>query len=377
MAATYDVIVAGLGAMGTAACWHLARRGLSVLGLEQFGIPHALGSSHGGSRLYRTCYYEHPDYVPLVQRAVVLWRELEARSGNALLTQTGGLYAGPPDNELVVGSLATARAHGLAHETLDRQALADRFPQFHVPDDSIAMFEADAGFVRPELAVATMAQLALQEGADLRAYEPVTRWDAAGGVFVRTPRGEYSAARLVICGGPWNSRLLRGLGVELVVSRQVTGWVWPGDPAPYTPERFPVWAIGGPDGGFHYGVPFLPGVPGLKIATHARGPAVDPDTVVRQPVPEDEETFLSALRSYLPGARGPVVSMTVCIYTSSPDSHFILDRHPEAPGVVLAAGFSGHGFKFAPVIGEALADLAQHGRSDLPIGFLGLGRFRS
>lgn len=376
MAERFDVIVVGVGAMGSSACYHLARRGARVLGLEQFDIPHARGSSHGFSRMIRTAYYEHPDYVPLLRRAYELWDELEGRSGQKLLHITGGLYLGPARGELISGSLAAAKAHGLEHETLDHAALARRFPQFNVPLEFDGFYEPRAGFLRPEAVVAAQAEVALRLGADLRGHEPVVDWSSNGaGVEVRTPRGAYAADQIIFCGGAWTDRLIHDLGVKLAVTRQVMGWVWPRSPDAFRFGRFPVWAIDNPDGSLHYGFPMLGHNPGLKIAHHAPGHAVDPDTVIRDPVEGDEQSFRPAVARFLPEADGPTLGLRVCLYTNSPDHHFIVDRHPADDRVTLACGFSGHGFKFASVIGEALADLATEGRTALPAQFLGLRRF--
>ena len=376
MTNSYDVLVVGVGAMGAAACGQLAKRGVRVLGLEQFGIPNALGSSHGSSRLFRMAYFEHPDYVPLLQRAYSLWRELEAESGQTLLSLTGGLYLGAPTSDLVSGSLAAARTHGLPHEALNRAQIAERFPQFDLPDDYTAIYESQAGFVRPELAVAVMAEQAMRAGATLHGHEPVVGWASdASGVTVETARDTYRAERLVFCGGAWSGHLAKEIGVELVVTRQVMGWVWPRRPELFAPELFPTWALGHDDGTLHYGVPMLPDVPGIKIGYHGRGAVTDPDSVERCPLPGDEDDFRPILQRFLTDADGPTLSLRVCLYTNSPDGHFLLDCHPRHPRVTFACGFSGHGFKFAPVIGEALADLAQSGNSALPIAFLGLNRF--
>lgn len=395
MANTYDVIVVGVGAMGASACWHLARRGARVLGLERFGIPHDRGSSHGHSRMIRLAYYEHPDYVPLLRRAYDLWHELQQSAGQQLINETGGLYLGTPDSDLISGSLASARQHGLAHEPLDRQALAQRFPQFDMPDDFVGVFEHRAGYLLPERCIAAMAEQALRQGARLHAHEPVRAWRAdAGEVVVCTDQAEYHAGQLVFCGGAWSTALLGDLfespaaapqvattpqsvpdaapGGRLRVTRQVMGWVWPIEPKPFELGRLPVWAIGHPDGLLHYGFPILPDGLGLKVALHAPGLETDPDQVQREPMPGDEETFRSVLRRSLPQADGPLLAMRVCLYTNSPDGHFLLDRHPRHPRVTLACGFSGHGFKFASVIGEVLADLALGGSTQHPVGFLRL-----
>lgn len=375
-----DVIVLGLGAMGTAAAYHLARRGARVLGLEQFTIAHDRGSSHGESRMIRLCYYEHPDYVPLLHRAYQLWHELERDSGRRLLYITGGLYMGPPappDRGFVAGALRAAGEHGLPHESLDRAQIAKRFPQFHLPDDFTALYEPNAGFLIPELVVKTHAERASSHGADLRSSTRVLSWSAdQRGVRVVTEQGEHHAARLVICAGAWSGKLLADLGVALVPRRQVLGWVRPPRPDRFQLGSFPVWAIDHPDGTQHYGFPFAPGAAAFKIAHHHHGPPTDPDTIQRSPLWGDEDDFRPALRRFLPDADGPLHQIRICMYTTSPDSHFIIDRHPRHEIVIVACGFSGHGFKFASVMGEVLADLALHGSTRHPIGFLGLQRLR-
>jgi sarcosine oxidase len=371
----YDAIVLGVGTMGSAACLALARRGLRVLGLEQFDIPNAMGSHHGHSRMFRLAYFEHPDYVPLLRRSLEMWTELNAATGLEVFRTTGGVYLGTPDGPTVGDSAAAARRHGLPHEVLDRAELRHRYPAFHVPDDFAALYEPSAGFIRPELAVAAMAGEALRLGADIRGRQSVLDWGAeAGGIQVRTMEGTFEADRLVLAAGAWSGQVIRGLDVPLVVTRQVLGWVWPRRPELFGLGRFPCWAIEAPDGGLYYGFPMFASNPGFKVARHFRGEPTEPDSVDRTPRPSDESSFRPALR-YLPDADGPTLAMTVCMYTNSPDSHFIIDLHPDDPRVALACGFSGHGFKFAPVVGEALADLAMHGRSDLPIGFLGLHPF--
>ncbi len=372
----HDVIVIGVGTMGSAACLELARRGVRVLGLEQFSVPHALGSHHGHSRMFRMSYYEHLDYVPLLKRAYDLWKGLERQAGVSVFHLTGALYLGRADGELIRGSLDSARRHALPHETLDGAALARRYPQFRPDPAWVAMFEPRAGFVVPEPAVRAMADQATRHGAEIHAHEPVESWYAgAPGCTVRTAKGEYRADRLIFCGGAWTARLVRDLGVRLMVTRQVLGWVRPRTGEPFALGRMPCWAMENADGSLYYGFPVMPADPGLKLARHARGTPVDPDAVDRQPRAGDEADFLGALDRLAPEARGPVVSMAVCMYTNSPDSHFIIDRHPRHDRVLLACGFSGHGFKFAPVIGEIMADLATTGRSVLPIGFLALSRF--
>jgi len=372
----FDVIVVGVGAMGSSACCHLACRGVAVLGLEQFDIPHSLGSSHGASRMIRMAYYEHPDYVPLLRRAYELWEALEQSTGQKLLHLTGGLYMGPPQGGLVAGSLRAAREHGLEHELLDAGAMARRFPMFRVPEGWAGLYEPRAGFLLPERVVAAQAETALRAGAELHGREPVIEWESqANGITVRTPRAEYRADRLIFCGGAWSTRLLNAPGVTLRVTRQVMGWVWPRRPEAFSLSGFPVWAIDRPDGSLYYGFPMMPGseAPGLKVAWHGPGAETDPDRVVRDEQPGDEQSFRPALTQYLPDADGPLLALRTCLYTNSPDHHFIIDRHPQHENVTIACGFSGHGFKFASVIGEMLADLAMEGKTSLPAEFLRLG----
>jgi sarcosine oxidase len=379
-AVRYDAIVIGVGAMGAASCAFLARRGARVLGLDRYAIPNTMGTSHGATRVLRLCYYEHPDYVPLLRRGHELWHELNEGRGPAnepLLELTGGLYMGRPDDAFIGGTLEAARLHDLPHERLDHAALATRFPQFVVPDDHVGVLEPEAGLLRPERIIAAYAARARADGAELHADEAVRSWEAdAGGVVVRTDRGSYTAAQLVICAGPWTAALAGELGVELTVSRQLFAWVRPRRPEPLRIGRLPIWGIDDPDGYFFYGFPMHPDEPGLKIARHHVGPPADPDTIDRSIAPEDETDVRLAVARHLPDARGPIESMAVCMYTNTPDAHFVIDRHPAHENVHVAAGFSGHGFKFASVVGEVMADLALRGGTAHPVGFLGLDRFR-
>lgn len=372
----FDVIVVGLGAMGTAACFHLAARGAKVLGLEQFDIPHSQGSSHGFSRMTRLAYYEHPDYVPLLKSAYSLWHDLEAQAGHKLIFVTGGLYLGPRDGHLVGGSLQAAQAHGLAHELIGRADLAKRFPQFQIPENFVAMLERDAGFILPEKAIAAQAELALRRGAELHGREPVLDWSSDGkGISVRTARDEYRANQIIFCGGAWTDRLVKDLGIPLRVTRQVVAWVWPKKPADFELGRLPVWAIDHLDGTIHYGFPMIHDCPGFKLAHHSPAQVADPNTIRRETDDADEQTIRPMLKQFIPDADGPLLSLRVCMYTNSPDSHFLIGRHPKHERVLVACGFSGHGFKFAPVIGKSLAELAIDGKTGHPIEFLKLARF--
>ena len=369
---SFDVIVVGVGAMGSATCQQLAARGARVLGLEQFDIPHPLGSSGGFSRLIRMAYYEHPDYVPLLRRAYELWAALESHSGQHLLHQTGGLYIGPHDGAVVCGSLASARRHGLRHEILSPAHVSRDFPQINLPDDWTVVYDPLAGFLPPEKVIAAYAGLALRQGAVLHGREAVVDWRADGaGVAVKTSRQTYTGGHLVFCSGAWSAKLLP---MPLQVTRQTLGWVWPKEPELFTLGRFPVWTIDNPDGSIHYGFPMMPDMPGFKIAHHAPGQPTDPDRVDRQMQQGDEATFRPALGRFFPKADGPLLSLRTCLYANSPDHHFIIDRLPGQARVTVACGFSGHGFKFASVIGEILADLATAGTTALPVEFLRLSR---
>lgn len=373
----YDVIVIGVGSMGAATCSHLAKRNVSVLGLEQFDIPHNKGAHHGLSRMIRQSYYEHPAYVPLLQRAYELWHELESETACKILHLNGGLYMGPGDGEIVPGSLSSAREHNLPHQHLDHAAIAERFPQFTLPDHFEAVFEERAGFVVPELAVGSHVELALRHGAELHGHEAVSDWSCeASGVTVRTDKEVYQADHLIITAGAWSECLLESLGIPLTVTRQVLGWTTPRRQEDFSPDRFPCWFIETEPGFGHYGFPILPGQPGFKSALHKPGDIVDPDTVERDVLPEDEATIRSVLSDHIPDANGPLLALRTCLYTNSPDSHFIIDRAPEHHDrLTLATGFSGHGFKFSPVVGEILADLALEGNTSHPVDLFSIERF--
>lgn len=378
----YDVIVVGAGgAMGSSACLHLARRGLRVLGLEQFAIGHTRGSSHGCSRMIRMCYYEHPDYVPLLRRAYELWDELAAEAAGVegtVFRRTGGVYMGPAGCEAVEGSRRSAELHGLAHEVLDRAELARRFPQFGVGDEFVALYEPMAGYLVPEAVIAAQVRLARAAGAEIRAATRVRAIVSDGReARISTAVEEFAAPMVVLTTGAWaNAHLGLGSG-PVTPTRQVLGWVEPRRPELFAEGVMPVWAIdaGHLGEGLYYGFPMLRGPhqrEGLKLARHARGSSIEPDDPSRDPRPGDEQTFRPCLRRWMPEADGPTLSTAVCVYENSPDGHFIIDRHPQWPNAIVACGFSGHGFKFASVVGEVVAGMVEGGKGP---GFLGMGRF--
>jgi sarcosine oxidase len=370
-----DVIVVGLGGMGSAAAWELARRGARVLGLEQFRLGHDRGSSHGQTRIIRQAYYEHPDYVPLVQLAYAGWYDLEQRQGRHLLTECPCLSIGPADSALVAGVRASAQQHDLPVESLSAAEVRRRYPPFRIPDSDVGVLERSAGFLYVDDCVRACQDEARRLGAELRADEQVLYWEAGpAGVSVRTASGSYAAGRLVLTAGPWAGRILAGLGAPLSVMRQVPLWFGTRDDGLFRRDRFPIF-IAQTEQGHFYGLPAVDSA-GLKVAQHYGAPELTgPEAVERSVGPADEEPVRAFLRAYLPDADGPLRRSSVCLYTLTPDRHFIIDVHPAYPHVAIAAGFSGHGFKFAPVVGAALADLVEKGRSDLPLSRFRLGRW--
>lgn len=374
MPSAYDAIVIGLGGMGSAAAYGLARRGQRVLGLEAFGQNHANGSSHGEHRIIREAYFEAPDYVPLIQRAYTLWHELEAEIGRDLLTTTGGLLLGRPESEVVSGSIESAQRHNLSYEVLTPEEVCRRFPGMRPSDDLVAVLEPKAGFLRPEECVSAHLELAGKHGAELRFHEPVLGWEADGeGVSVTTGQRTYRAGRLVIAAGPWTSELLSSLNLPLTVVRIVNAHFESTTPELFGKERCPIYLWEVPEGTY-YGFPYIPGS-GLKLGRHDRHEPTGPRTIEREVQPHEVDELRHLLDTYMPGASGAVTQTLTCMYTNTPDLHFILDRHPEHPQVAYGCGFSGHGFKFASVIGEILADLAADGETCHPIRFLSAGRF--
>ncbi|SFL36875.1 N-methyl-L-tryptophan oxidase [Geodermatophilus ruber] len=369
--AGYDVIVIGLGGMGSAAAAHLAARGQRVLGLERFGPAHDRGSSHGGSRITRQSYFEDPAYVPLLLRAYELWDQLAADSGIDVLTRTGGIFFGPPGSVTVAGSLRASREWGLPHEVLDAAEIRRRFPTLTPGPDEIGLHETAAGFARPERTVAAHLELAGRRGAELRCFEPVVDWTttADGGVRVRSVAGEYTAGRLVVCPGAWAPVLLADLGLPCVVERQVMYWFQPtGGVGPYAPDRHPVYIHEAADGTQVYGFPALDGPDGgAKVAFFRRGTRCTPETLDRQVGAEEVAVIAEHLAGVLPTLPGRFLTAATCMYTTTPDHHFVIAVHPGAPQVSVACGFSGHGFKFVPVVGEILADLATEGATAHPI----------
>jgi sarcosine oxidase len=372
---SYDVIVLGLGGMGSAAAFELARRGRRVLGLEQYALGHDRGSSHGQTRVIRKAYFEDPAYVPLLCRAYERWYELEQRQGLHLFTECGCLSLGRLDSELIPGVRRAAAEHRLPVEELTHADLRRRFPALQPSEDWVGILEKDAGFLHVEECVRAHLEAARALGAELRAEERVVSWRAtAAGVEVQTTRATCTAGRLIITAGAWAGRVLAELGLPLTVVRKVLLWIGTGDDRLFRRDVFPIY-VAETETGFYYGFPVID-PDGHKVARHDGGELVaDPAAVDRTVTPEDETDCRSFLRAHLPAVDGPLRRSKVCLYTRTPDSHFIIDTHPRHTSVVLAAGFSGHGFKFASVVGEVLADLAEHGSTRLPIDLFRLARF--
>jgi sarcosine oxidase len=368
-----DVVVVGLGSMGAAAAHRLAEAGLSVVGLDRFDPPHGRGAHAGGSRIIRAAYMEGPDYVPLVLRSYDLWRELEAATGESLLTVTGGLMLGRPDSLPVAGALEAARRHGLAYDMLDPAEVRRRFPAFTPADDEVGVFESVAGLVRPERAITTYLRLARSAGATLRTNVAVRTWRETGdGVTVDTSEGEVSADRLVLAPGAWAPGLTR-LTVPIQVQRRIQHFWGPTDPDRHDPGAFPVWIWQGGTG-LAYGLPTVDGQ--AKAAFHDRGGDVSPDAGAAEPTEAEVEEMRDWLRPRLPGlAGGRWLGAKPCLYALTPDGHFVLGRHPHHSRVVVACGFSGHGFKFVPVVGEIVTELVVDGATRHPIGRFDPARF--
>jgi sarcosine oxidase len=356
----HDVAIAGLGAMGSAAALELSRRGVDVIGFDRFTPPHAFGSSHGESRIIREAYFEHPVYVPMVQRAFECWGELESLSGRALLRPTGGLMIGAPDSALVSGALRSAQLHRLQHALLSADELRMRFPVLNPEPHMVGVWEPRAGVLWPEACVAAQIEQAQRLGASLRFDEPVVRWQADGlHIDLETSSGHHRARQLIVSAGAWANALLPEMQLPLSVERQVLHWFAPvRDAAAFSPETCPIhlWQFDGAR--FFYGFPDLG--TGVKLGFHHGGEATTAECVRRDVASGEIEAVRGVLRRFVPAADGPCLSSLVCLYTNTRDEHFWIDRHPAHANVWVASPCSGHGFKFAPVIGEILADLVQH-----------------
>jgi monomeric sarcosine oxidase len=376
----YDAIVLGAGGIGSAAMYHLASRGARVIGIDQLRPPHDRGSSHGQTRVIRQAYFEHPNYVPLLRESYRLWRELEARVERRLFHQVGLVEIGLEDGIVVPGVLRAAEEHNLAVERLTAHDVERRWSGLRVPGDLVGVYEPTAGYLLVEDCVEAHLQVAEAAGAELRIDKAIELRE--GRVWAADDRGvrlnllhhePIEADQLIICAGAWASELLANLAIKLTVLRKSLFWFKTNMADLEVSNGMPVYLFELSDGIF-YGFPKLD-PRGVKIAEHTGGRVTNPDSADRAPDPVEQDRLMRFLKKHLPGVTNQVSAHTVCLYTMSPDEHFIVDRHPQHPNVVLAAGLSGHGFKFAPVLGKALADLALDGGTELPIDFLSASRF--
>ncbi len=366
----FDAIVLGVGGMGSSALDHFARRGMKVVGLDRFPIAHDRGSSHGQTRLIRQAYFEHPDYVPLLKRAYALWDDLEARTGQSLFRKSGVLQVGPRGGRVIDGVLASAQQHKLAIDVLTPREVTERFPGFVCPDSVTAVLERQAGYLFVEDCIRGAAAQAVQAGAVLRTDETVKGWSATPGrVEVETDRDTYTASHLVITAGSWASDFLGDLGIRFEVVRKSLYWFEADSPVYHVDNGAPGFIIESPTGNF-YGFPQISPL-GVKVAEHTGGyPVPNPLSYDREEHAEETDRVIGFLAEYLPQVSTRKAKFDACLYTLSPDRNFVVDRHPEHPHVSFAAGLSGHGFKFASVLGEVLADLSMGQQTSAPVEFL-------
>ncbi len=377
MSNTCDVAIAGLGAMGSAAAYALARRGCRVIGFDRFRPPHAFGSSHGESRIIREAYFEQPFYVPLVRRAFARWREIEQESGTGLLLRCGGISIGREHSAIVSGARASAQMHAVPFEQLSAAEIQHRFPAWRVPEEMVAIWDPGASVLNPERCIETLLSLASAHGAHLAYEEPVTSWQATagGGVELHTPAGVYHTRHLLLTTGGW---LAGEVDLPLTVERNAVHWFAPASrPELLRPDRFPLFLleVAPSPAPVAYGFPDLGR--GVKAAWHHQGELTSADAVRRTVDADEIESVRRVLREFLPDANGAWVTSTVCTYTNTPDFDFIIDVHPRHPRgqVLIVSACSGHGFKFAPAIGDILADLVIDGRTDVDLAPFRLPRF--
>lgn len=379
---SYDAIVVGTGTMGIAACAALASRGVHVLGLDQYSIPHDLGSHSGYTRIIRQAYYEHPDYVPLLQRSYQLWKDLESDQNLKLYHETGIIYMGRSDSPILEGTLKASHLYGIPVQSGDNRLLPSKHSQFTIPPDWKLLWEPQAGYLDVNLSLTGFYQQAIHAGATILTGEKVVRWNLVDGhIEVYTESQTYMAEKLILTAGPWMDGLIANVGLPLKVTRQVLAWVDVPEPFRYTDPQFPCWFLHDPEMGMFYGFPIsnsgAPEAPkGIKLGLHMPGVTTHPDQMDRDIHDSDQEIIQYCIKKYMPQLNNQPIQYKTCMYTYTPDEHFILDYLPESgTQVIIAAGFSGHGFKFAPVIGEVLSDFFLENKSSLDLGFLSLKRF--
>ncbi|PSP65110.1 N-methyl-L-tryptophan oxidase [Halobacteriales archaeon QH_8_64_26] len=360
----YDAIVIGVGGIGSAAVYRLAARGLDVLGLERFDVPHTRGSSHGSTRIVRLTQPEDSSYVPLARAAFEHWRDLERETGRELLTITGSVHAAEPDASFLDSVRASLDAHRIAYEELSGTAVNERFPGYSLPEDYEAVYQPDGGFVDCERAIVAHVEAAHAAGATIRARERVENWTETGeGIRVESDKGVYEADDLVLAAGAWTGRFLPDFNEFLAPTRHVMAWLQPRRPERFEPRNFPVFSLRGEQGS-GYGFPVYD-VPGFKFGVDPPAPTgTDPEAMDREPTTADETLHREFAETYFPDGAGPTMSLSTCLVTESVDGHFLLGSHPEHESVHVAAGFSGHGFKFSAVLGAVLADFVTENRTE-------------
>ncbi|MCI0416963.1 N-methyl-L-tryptophan oxidase [bacterium] len=374
MISTFDVAILGTGTMGSAAAYFLSKSGLKVVAFERFRMVHEMGSHSGSTRIIRHAYHESPDYVPLVLRSDELWRELEKITARQLLIRTGGIDLGPVEGTVVDQALLACRTHSLPYEHLNATEVLRRWPQFNIPDNWHACFDPNMGFLMVDDCIAAYANAAKSLGARIHENEQVLSFDCASAIRIHTDKGDYEAGKMVVCAGAWNQKLLRDLHLPLTIKRKALVWLQTQNPENFEVGKFPIFLTDTPVG-LLYGFP-IHKHPGLKIANHHdAGPAVDPDYVDREFHSGDAKDARDFALRHLRGVTSNVLEGKICLYTLTPDEDFLIDLHPENKNVAIAAGFSGHGFKFAPVVAEILSDLVQKGTTDHPVQKFQLSRF--
>ncbi len=372
----FDLIIIGCGGVGSAAAYYAAERGLRVLALERFEAVHARGSSHGDTRVIRQAYFEHPDYVPLLKRAYSLWEQLEQRISRQLFYHTGLVEVGPESGVLIQGVRQSAAMHQLPLAEIDRGEFKERFPGFVLPEDCVAVFESNAGFLLVEECIRHYIGEAQRLGADMRFNQPVRGWSVQRNeICITTDSEKFYAPRLVVAAGAWANEVLADLGLPLHVLRKHLHWYPVKTPTAYGLQNHAPTFFYETSAGYFYGFP-VRNERGLKVAQHSGGTTVqDPLTVDRSVDVAELEQVDRFLRAHLPDVAIPATDHSVCMYTMTPDEHFIVDQHFDHPQIAIAAGLSGHGFKFASVLGESLVQLAIDGKTSVPMEFLSLRRF--
>ncbi len=378
----FDVIVVGVGSMGAPTCYNLAKRGVKVLGLEQFTVVHNNGSHAGQSRMVRKAYFEDPDYVPLLDKAYTLWKELEEITDQKLFHKTGLFYTGPKQNNVLEGVKLSAQKYNITINRLGEKECSKQFPNFKLLENNEHLFEPDAGYVIPEQIIALYCELAVDRGATILENQLVEDWSEGDNIItVKTKNTTYTADKIIFTAGGFTNNLLPFKKNELVPRRQITCWFEPKEPALFSSDKFPCFLYTTPDlPGAFYGFPLLStgdgsGKMGVKIGYHFPGEIIDPYTMHDFDQEKESKLIKEFMLDYIPKGYKSVLSIKSCIYTYTEDGHFILEKHKDYKNVSVACGFSGHGFKLAPLVGEILADLSLEGKTDNPIAFLSSDRF--